>query len=340
LRALVTESDDESDDEASFNGDWPLEKPDTSDESDNSHSSSSESEEEEHHINSAKATKRTARSDPNKSRSVKDPKKNPLKRTSQPQDGRESKRTKTQPTRIVSPPLDETIPSDDQLEIMDETEIDFRNEALVKAWEAALLRKEMRGNSASANINQPPAPPADAPEWFTNIYQQVARISKGPNFDKLLDHFVELERSYGFSPGTRTGLPIRMRPKEIELWIREGRTEVATSRVIDASKFGAEFEKWWRCLQPSWRNWPRGKSPARDVYGEDWDSLVHPGQNGMSCVVAALAWWYIPAMKDDELKKRWDEMVKDVDWVMEGMCQQLKMNSEEAREKRKRVVRK
>ncbi|KAJ6622034.1 hypothetical protein B0H10DRAFT_1651923, partial [Mycena sp. CBHHK59/15] len=96
------------------------------------------------------------------------------------------------------------------------------------------------------------------------------------------------------------------RPKEISGWVKGARR--AAPRVVVAS-FSAAWWKWWRDINPKWREVNGGL--VKEGEGS-WATLDVPGQNGFLNVIVCLKWWR------EELNgpsKDWEEAVADVTWV-------------------------
>ncbi|KAF9007695.1 hypothetical protein BDZ89DRAFT_936810, partial [Hymenopellis radicata] len=109
------------------------------------------------------------------------------------------------------------------------------------------------------------------------------------------------------------------RPALVGSWLSYGRHTRGHERwVIDAasgSKFVADWEAWWKSLQPAWRAKDDAGRWNRSSYGDGWGVLCHSGVNGLLSVAATLSWWgsYCEDMAGDE--EKWKEAIRDVIWV-------------------------
>ncbi|KAL0575105.1 SERTA domain-containing protein 3 [Marasmius crinis-equi] len=97
--------------------------------------------------------------------------------------------------------------------------------------------------------------------------------------------------------------------------------------------FREAFQRWWWNIAPDWRR-TEGED-AELLRGDgDWTVLYDDstGSNGMSSVIAALAWWQdkvqgLPSStpRERQLWQReldeWEETVKDVMWSYDQMLQ-------------------
>ncbi|KAJ6493870.1 hypothetical protein DFH09DRAFT_946897 [Mycena vulgaris] len=181
----------------------------------------------------------------------------------------------------------------------------------------------------------PPCPP-DAPSWFKAVYREILGELMGKNlggiFHSLLRVFVQIERGHKWQKIGRK-LSTVNRPSEVGTWVTAGRGGQggATAKGVGpAMRAIAVFERewwvWWGGLQPPWRVADRGKPGrfARDVYptpsGENWDTLCHPGQNGLLCLVASLYWWGKTVVGGERKEREgWAEAVIDVKWMLKGL---------------------
>ncbi|KAK7050131.1 hypothetical protein R3P38DRAFT_3173191 [Favolaschia claudopus] len=191
-----------------------------------------------------------------------------------------------------------------------------------------------RSRSPPLRAPQPNIPecPADAAQWFREVYKEVTATKLGDNFNALLVAMIELERAYEWEK-TQVGLKTTNRPSPVSSWIRAGR---GTRGGIMSGGFGpsigniVKYEEgwwdWWRALQPAWRvkdaanRFERGEYPQPTA--ENWLTLRAPGPNGSLSLVASLYWWgqRLEKVVDSEEKRTWVEAVTDVKWMLRGLC--------------------
>lgn len=97
--------------------------------------------------------------------------------------------------------------------------------------------------------------------------------------------------------------------------------------IGEVSDFGSSWWAWWESLQPAWRN-RDVENPSRfrrDAYPKgtsgEWETLRHPGQNGVLSLVASLYWWgkRLSPESDVKIRESWEEAVADVQWMIQGL---------------------
>ncbi|KAJ7075707.1 hypothetical protein B0H15DRAFT_791504 [Mycena belliarum] len=178
--------------------------------------------------------------------------------------------------------------------------------------------------------NRPPhGPPElsdDAPTWLRQAISYLTEVPLGPYFDALLAALVSVEAAYGYAENPTRGLPKDGRPEIVNTWIWGGRGQRSKTRheIKDLKAFIQSWDAWWASIQPPWR---RKDAQGRYIigkYGEDWDCLDYPGQNGTLSVVAALYFWGTTRRPLSELPKNaqdeWEAAVQDVSWMLEGLA--------------------
>ncbi|KAJ7073546.1 hypothetical protein B0H15DRAFT_792692 [Mycena belliarum] len=183
----------------------------------------------------------------------------------------------------------------------------------------------------------PPSPPAspDAGTWFRAVYGEVSRKSLGGCYNEVLEEWARVERGYNWdmNKGGR-GLSKAGRPAEVSAWVtaarglRKGALANGVGPEIKLlSDFDMTWWSWWGNLQPGWRRKDM-QTPGRfvrDTYPEDgrdtWDTLRHPGQNGVLSLVATLYWWGMKVAADGGRadQESWTEAVTDVKWMLSGL---------------------
>jgi hypothetical protein len=162
----------------------------------------------------------------------------------------------------------------------------------------------------------------DAPNWFRSVFTEISREEVGGLYEKMLEAFVQLEKSRGFKQGG-SGLPTAGRPTQVSDWIRDGRGRTLAVRPIhDVRKYEEVWWVWWTALQPEWRGAWRGRAQNECAVPEkaDWGKLGQAGQNGVLSVVAALYWWACAEKaRDTKPSKGWEEAVVDTTFVLRAM---------------------
>ena len=110
-------------------------------------------------------------------------------------------------------------------------------------------------------------------------------------------------------------LPTKLRPVEIHNWIKSKKKDYIPSVI--ASRYGPSLMKWWRGLQPSWRD--QGENIlSRDMpTGENWSLLKKGGKAGIYTVVIGLSWW-IQSQGMQRDTESWI-ILNDLTWVLHQM---------------------
>ncbi|KAJ7490201.1 hypothetical protein B0H11DRAFT_1719305 [Mycena galericulata] len=177
--------------------------------------------------------------------------------------------------------------------------------------------------------------PAESPQWLRDIVRVLSAADLGPHYKSLLQMLIRLENKFGPSEKGRAGISTTHRPAEVQAWIRAGRglrsKAVFDAGIEDLEDYAKRWSSWWDSLQPEWRTRDAdGQWTIGVEYGNDWDTLWVPGQNGLSSVVASLYFWGsssramgtngLSVWNRDELE-RWERAVQDVVWMVEGLEQ-------------------
>ncbi|KAJ7169146.1 hypothetical protein C8R43DRAFT_1121035 [Mycena crocata] len=171
--------------------------------------------------------------------------------------------------------------------------------------------------------------PANAPTWLVESIAHLSQKDLGCHFTSVLTALVRLEEAAGLEiqESKRTRLPSdkKVRPAEIQTWIRGGRgSKTKIHPKVTIAKYPAKFITWWDSLQPKWRKRDaKGRLITGGAYGTDWGVLDCSGANGCLSAVAGLYFWGIVQM-DNEQQQLWDDTVQDVAWVLEGVRQLYK----------------
>jgi hypothetical protein len=181
---------------------------------------------------------------------------------------------------------------------------------------------ETEDNAAQKQTQTRVECPGDAPNWFQTVFIEISREEVGGLYERMLEAFVELEKSREFKQGG-SGLPTVGRPSQVSDWIKDGRGRSLPVRPIhNLEKFEKEWWVWWTALQPEWRGAWRGRPQTEGAVreGAEWGKLGNPGQNGILSVVAALYWWACAEKaRDIKASKGWEEAVVDTTFVLRAM---------------------
>ncbi|KAJ7436529.1 hypothetical protein B0H11DRAFT_1754797 [Mycena galericulata] len=169
---------------------------------------------------------------------------------------------------------------------------------------------------AAGTGNDAPACPEDAPPWLRSALAQVSRQDVGPQYKRLLEVYLAVEKGYDYASSGK--LSPKWRPGQVTEWIRDGRGRTKSVLAIaNVDVFEKQWWEWWGNMQPEWRlRDAKGRPVISEEYGEDWGGLVAPGQNGLLSVVAALYWWACAEKSDG-----WEAAVADTIWVMRGLIE-------------------
>ncbi|KAJ7444534.1 hypothetical protein B0H11DRAFT_2249990 [Mycena galericulata] len=175
--------------------------------------------------------------------------------------------------------------------------------------------------------------PAECPPWLRDIVRVLSAVDLGCHFQSLLTMLMRLECKYGSEGNLRAGLSTAKRPAEVQAWIRAGRGLRAKGNydagITDLGDYAKRWTAWWDSLQPTWRKrGTDGQWVVGGSYGDEWDTLWFPGQNGCASLVASLYFWGASkqalgggegAVWNGEERAKWDRAVQDVVWVVEGL---------------------
>ena len=117
----------------------------------------------------------------------------------------------------------------------------------------------------------------------------------------------------------------KLRPDEISTWMKARSYKLDQIPFIsDVGLYFKKWSTWWTLCQPAWRQGKGWPLPTNDPDGTDLSiKAISRGQNGLFLVVVSTAWWAssIRSTKDwDEF----DEVVKDVQWVIDQGAKLLK----------------
>lgn len=123
-------------------------------------------------------------------------------------------------------------------------------------------------------------------------------------------------------------MPKTFRPDEVSWWFQHGRRGYEGNNIPTISSIGA-FEtswiKWWKAVQPQWRdtqNWPFEKD---DATGKDWGNIPNGGKDGIFVIVISLAWWVSAPGSSGGSKL--NEALDNVTWVINCLIRYLSTNA-------------
>ncbi|KAK7434694.1 SERTA domain-containing protein 3 [Stygiomarasmius scandens] len=150
---------------------------------------------------------------------------------------------------------------------------------------------------------------SEAQKWFPPAFAYVD-IDLGPEYRDFLVKWIEFERFHQWEKaGGR--LDKTERPKEITVWITEGRylprckgPNIGTDFI---QTFPDDMRKWWRLLRP----------PALHQEVENWTGLSKHGINGWFSLVAGMKWWGegLKSLNGDSLRngtEEWLAMIREL----------------------------
>ncbi|KAJ7664353.1 hypothetical protein DFH06DRAFT_986198 [Mycena polygramma] len=186
---------------------------------------------------------------------------------------------------------------------------------------------------ANAPRDSIPPCPAEAKQWFKDVYKEITAKDLGDSYNAVLRLLIDLERVYRWEVGAVRGLSMTNRPQQVTTWVnlgRRGRGGWISNGVGPPIESLAIFDdlwwKWWGGMQPEWRVADAGTPGrfTRDHYPTkkaDWACLRHPGKNGFLTVVATLYWWgkATDRERNGEDRASWAEAVTDVKWILRGL---------------------
>lgn len=116
------------------------------------------------------------------------------------------------------------------------------------------------------------------------------------------------------------------RPAELTFWIghhrRLDRPPTWASKP-QLKVYGASMVKWWRGLQPGWREGDK-RGPMKRTMPADgsWERLSCPGTNGVFLVVLGAIWWFNAVQ--GKMTKELETLVDDVEWATSQMANAAK----------------
>ncbi|KAJ7348722.1 hypothetical protein DFH08DRAFT_698557 [Mycena albidolilacea] len=172
----------------------------------------------------------------------------------------------------------------------------------------------------------PPSPSplrASCPVKYTAVLALLDTGVERGIWKSAVDAWLTLEHATGFQVSGKA-LPAGGRPGAVSWWVQRGRGTTRIPAGLDAEDeredFYAAVVSWWLSVNPGWR-----KEGVEDAEGFETRGLIQrvggdlgalpSGLNGLTSVLACLAWWYRVA-KVLEGAPSWRKLVEDVVWVL------------------------
>ncbi|KAJ7731184.1 hypothetical protein B0H14DRAFT_2409480 [Mycena olivaceomarginata] len=166
----------------------------------------------------------------------------------------------------------------------------------------------------------PPSPSplrASCPVKYTAVLALFDTGVERGIWKSAVDAWLTLGHATGFQVSGKA-LPACGRPGAVSWWVQRGRGTTRIPAGLDTEDecedFYAAVVSWWLSVNPGWR-----KEGVRDTWvdtarwGRPWSPPL--GLNGLTSVLACLAWWYRVA-KILEGAPSWRKLVEDVVWVL------------------------
>lgn len=110
------------------------------------------------------------------------------------------------------------------------------------------------------------------------------------------------------------------------MWQKSGRVYVEDllPSIGSISEYALQWKKWWKILQPTWRNtdsWPFDRS---DVHA--WGVLASGGKDGWFVILMSLVWWAF-AITSDQDRAIFISVCTDVRWVLQQASSELRVGA-------------
>ncbi|KIY61815.1 hypothetical protein CYLTODRAFT_495026 [Cylindrobasidium torrendii FP15055 ss-10] len=169
-----------------------------------------------------------------------------------------------------------------------------------------------------------PTIPADLPKYLTHVLPKFETLAE-PAWQDVTKSFVKYEVSRKFDD---VRLQTGNRPAAAVQWSRLRRPLITPDKLPrempQTVKLAAEaFWRWWRHLQPSWRNVNASANALgdidRNITEEDWERLDASGANGLVNVMGYLWLWGMKVGVSGEGCQDWEAALRDVQWALEKM---------------------
>ncbi|KAI0683031.1 hypothetical protein C8Q76DRAFT_573716, partial [Earliella scabrosa] len=134
------------------------------------------------------------------------------------------------------------------------------------------------------------------PEWIQNAVDYFnLLVAGGARWTELVNAWQAFEIHMGYPTDSRESsrLSAVLRPEELAMWMKEGRSYERLPDIRDPVDFALRWQAWWASLQPACRRgesaWPLARVEPQD--GSEWDSIWRGGPCGLFLAVMGLAWW-------------------------------------------------
>jgi hypothetical protein len=172
----------------------------------------------------------------------------------------------------------------------------------------------------------PPSPSplrASCPAKYAAVLKLFDTEVEGGTWKSAVDAWLTLEHATGFQVSGKA-LPAGGRPAAVSWWVQRGRgtTRIPASLGSEDERedFYAAVVSWWLSVNPVWR-----KEGVENAEGFEARGLIQrsggdletlpSGLNGLTSVLACLAWWYRVAGVSEGAPS-WRKLVEDVVWVL------------------------
>ncbi|KAK0433185.1 hypothetical protein EV421DRAFT_1718841 [Armillaria borealis] len=165
--------------------------------------------------------------------------------------------------------------------------------------------------------------------WYKQIRKTVDSIELPGQWNLVTMYLTLLEGRNGFKKGDGGKADILLpthRPQWLSHWIHCGRKALPHHELKDLTTMSEEWWKFWKSLQPEWRNIDGVKGPLGPSHHEEivrdkeWGELAKRGVNGIVTMVAGLAFWgYVAKGGMRRQKDIWENAVEDMKWVLQCM---------------------
>ncbi|KAG1778661.1 hypothetical protein EV702DRAFT_1196173 [Suillus placidus] len=157
-------------------------------------------------------------------------------------------------------------------------------------------------------------------QWIKTWFEFFGEHKFEDPWMNVVTMWIKLEESLGFSDKSvrSTFLPSKQRPREVGVWIKNGRPmKRPLVSVTDTSDYAQQWFVWLASCQPDWRDKEALIQEDAHAVG-DWLCLCHGGKNGFFMVLISLACW-CEAIVDDADRVSFTKAMSDVAWVLSQM---------------------
>jgi hypothetical protein len=164
---------------------------------------------------------------------------------------------------------------------------------------------------------------AACPVKYQAVLELFDMVVEGGIWKSAVDAWLTLEQASDFQI-TGKALSAKGRPGAVSWWVQRGRSTVQIPAGLGSEDEREDFYDavilWWLSINPVWRKEGITK-------GEDFETRglkqqrggdlagIPSGLNGLTSVLASLAWWYRIA-EIAEGSVGWRKLVDDVVWVL------------------------